>query len=265
MNVAYPSFSIEFDERTKLLTVDGDVRTPSIRYLNQMDAVLYDKQFATEADPRLELYYMYKGVTKENDRPTFEENEVRFDITIMPGHRLGKEFNKTLGQVHEAGPGGFSYPEVYEVISGRAHYLIQQMLDGDLSRVVLVEAREGERVLIPPGWWHFTINSSSEPLVMSNLLWRGVVADYDPITRRKGAAYFELHNGSFVRNTNYGRVPELSRARASPQAAERTAANRSLYSSFVESPETYRYLRHPEDFQSMWRSSPGHSGVSSQQ
>ncbi|HME19292.1 MAG TPA: glucose-6-phosphate isomerase family protein [Nitrososphaerales archaeon] len=247
------------------MTADGDVRAPSIRYLNEMDAVLYDRQFAVEADPRLELYYMYKDVTKKRDRPTFEVNELRFDITIMPGHRLGKEFNKTLGQVHEAGPRGFSYPEVYEVISGRAHYLMQQMRDEDLSRVVLVEAREGERVLIQPGWWHFTINPSSEPLVMSNLLWRGVLADYDPIRRHKGAAYYELHDGSFVRNTNYERVPELSRTRASPELAGRTAANRSLYSSFVESPETYRYLTHPEDFQSMWRSSPGHSGVSSQQ
>lgn len=263
MNVAYPSFGIEFDERTKLLSVDGNVRTPDVRHLDQMNTVLYDKQFAMEADPRLELYYMYRNVTKKNDRLTFEANELRFDITIMSEHRLGKEFNKTLGQVHEAGPSGFSYPELYEVISGRAHYLLQQMHDGDPSRVVLVEAREGECVLIPPGWWHFTINPSNELLVMSDLIWRGVVADYGPIRRRKGAAYFELHDGSLVRNTNYERVPELSWARASPELVERTVGNRSLYSSFVESPETYRYLRHPEDFQSMWRSSPGRSGVSS--
>jgi len=263
MNVSYPSIGIGFDERTKLLSVDGDVRTPDVRYLNQMNSVLYDKQFAMEADPRLELYYMYKDVTKKNDRPMFEANELRFDITIMSERRLGKEFNKTLGHVHEAGPSGFYYPELYEVISGRAHYLLQQMQDGDPSRVVLVEAREGERVLIPPGWWHFTINPSNEPLVMSDLVWRGVVVDYGPIRRRTGAAYFELHDGSLVRNSSYERVPELTRARASPELGERTAGNRSLYSSFVESPETYRYLWHPEDFQSMWRSPPGHSGVSS--
>jgi glucose-6-phosphate isomerase len=263
MNVAYPSIGIEFDDMTKLLSVEGDVRPPVVRHLDEMDAVLYDKQFAMEADPRLELYYMYKDVTKKNDRLTFETNELRFDITIMSGHRLGKEFNKTLGQVHETGPSGFSFPELYEVITGRAHYLLQQMHDGDLSRVVLVEAREGERVLIPPGWWHFTINPSSELLVMSNLIWRGVVPDYDSIRRRKGAAYFELNDGSFVRNASYERVPELSWARGFPKLAERTKGNRSLYSSFVESPETYRCLRHPEDFQSMWKSSPSHSGVSS--
>src|SRR5208337_836937 len=232
MNVSYPPIGIGFDERTKLLSVDGDARTPDVRYLDQMNAVLYDKQFAKEADPRLELYYMYRDVTKKNDRLTFEANELRFDITVMSEHQLGKEFNKTLGHVHKAGPSGFSYPELYEVISGRAHYLLQQMHDGDPSRVVLVEAREGERVLIPPSWWHITINPSNEPLVMSDLIWRGVVADYGPIMRRNGVAYFELHDGSFVRNASYERVPELSRARASPELAERTAGNRSLYSSF---------------------------------
>lgn len=262
MKVAYPPFDIEFDEGTKLLSVDGDMKTPDVRRLDQMDAVLYDRQFAMEAHPGLELYYMYKDVAKKDDRLIFEASEIRFDITIMSEHLLGKEFNKTLGQVHEAGPGGFSYPELYEVISGRAHYLMQQMHHGNPSRVVLVEAREGERVLIPPGWWHFTINPSGKPLVMSNLVWRGVVADYGPIRRRRGAAYFELHDGSLVRNTSYEKVPELSRARASPEPAKRTAGNRSLYSSFVGSPEAYRYLWHPEDFQSMWRS-PGHSGVPS--
>jgi glucose-6-phosphate isomerase len=252
MNVSYPSIGIGFDERTKLLSVDGEVRAPEVRRLDQMDEVMYDRQFAMEADPRLELYYMYKDVTKKNDRLTFEESELRFDITIMSEHWLGKEFNKTLGQVHETGPLGFSYPEVYEVITGRGHYLMQQMHDRDPSHVVLVEAREGERVLIPPGWWHFTINPSNEPLVMSNLVWRGVVADYGSIRRRKGAAYFELHDGSFVRNASYEKVPELSRTRASPELAERAVGGRSLYSSFVESPEKYRYLWHPEDFQSMW-------------
>jgi glucose-6-phosphate isomerase len=262
MNIAYPPFGIEFDEGTKLLSVDGDARIPDVRRLDQMDATLYDREFAMGANPRLELYYMYKGVAKKSDRLTFEASELRFDITIMSEHWLGKEFNKTLGQVHEAGPGGFSCPELYEVISGQAHYLMQQMHHGDPSRVVLVEAREGERVLIPPGWWHFTINPSSEPLVMSNLVWRGVVADYGPIRRRRGAAYFELHDGSLVRNTSYEKVPELSRVRASREPAEMTTGNRSLYSSFVGSPETYRYLSHREDFQSMW-GSPDHSGVQS--
>lgn len=216
-----------------------------------MKDVLYDKQFAMEADPQLDLYYIYRDVTKKGDRPTFEANELRFDITIMPEHRLGKEFNKTLGHVHEAGPGGFSYPELYEVVTGRAHFILQQASNEHLSRVVLVEAREGERVLVPPGWWHCMINPSDEPLVTSNLLWKGVVSDYSLTGSRMGAAYFELSDGSLVVNRSYERVPELSRA--SPRQPERTPDDPPLYSSSVESPQEFRFLKRPEEFQSMWR------------
>ena len=241
---------MEFDEGTKLLSVDGGTRTPSIRRLSQMKDVLYDRQFAMEADPRLDLYYVYRNVTKKEDTATFEANELQFDITIMPERRLGREFNKTLGHGHEVGPGGFSYPELYEVVAGRAHFLLQQMSDEDLTRVVLVEARQGERVLIPPGWWHCIVNPSDGPLVTSNLLWRGVVSDYHQTRGRRGAAYFELVDGSFVVNRSYGSVPELSRA--SPERSEGAPGDRPTYSSFVEGPQAFRFLKHPDEFQSMW-------------
>ena len=250
MKIAYPSLDMEFDKKTKLLSVDGETRTPVIRYLSQMKDVLYDKQFAAEADPRVDLYYVYRDVTKKDDRPTFEANELRFDVTILLEHRLGREFNKTLGHVHGVGPGGFSYPELYGVIAGRAHFILQQISNEDLTRVVLVEAHAGERVLIPPGRWHCMINPSNGPLVTSNLLWTGVVSDYHRARGRLGAAYFELDDGSFVINKSYGRVPELSRA--SPEPSGNASGDPPLYSSFVESPQTFRFLKHPEEFQSMW-------------
>ena len=250
MKVAYPSLDVEFDEETKLLSVNGDTRTPEIRRLSQMRDALYDKRFSVDADPGLDLYYVYRDVTKRSDRLTFEANQLRFDVTIMPELQLGTEFNKTLGHFHQTGPSGFSYPELYEVITGKAHYLLQAMNNNGPNRVILVEAREGERVLIPPGWWHCMINPSDVPLVTSNLLSRGVVSDYRRTERRMGAAYFELSDGSLVVNESYERVPELGRA--PPEPAERASEDPSLYSSFVRGPQAFRFLNHPEEFRSMW-------------
>lgn len=65
-------------------------------------------------------------------------------------------------------PAGVGYPEVYEVLEGRAHFLLQKKT---LDDIVLVEAAKGDIVLIPPGYGHVTINpAQNETLTMANLV-----------------------------------------------------------------------------------------------
>jgi len=66
-------------------------KKPNIRYLYDIKEVLYDKDWLKKA-PNLELYYMYRGIK--------EKSGLRYDITIIPGQMLGKEFTKTKGHQH---------------------------------------------------------------------------------------------------------------------------------------------------------------------
>ncbi len=82
------------------------------------------------------------------DRAYLREQNVRFDVTVIPPGTVGKEYVKTKGHYHPQSPSGVGYPEFYQVFAGEAFYLLQR---SDLGDIVTVAAKTGEFVLIPPG------------------------------------------------------------------------------------------------------------------
>lgn len=155
------------------------------------------------------IYFMYRDVARrESDRRWMSEQRVRYDITRIPGGVFCGEFVKTKGHYHPMSPSGVPYPELYEVMAGRAHYLLQRP---DHSDVALIEADAGTIVLIPPGYGHVTINPGTDELVMANLVSPSFASDYRPYEEMRGAAYYELADRGFVPNPAYPSVPPLRR------------------------------------------------------
>jgi glucose-6-phosphate isomerase len=153
------------------------------------------------------IYYMYRDVARsDDDRRWMASQHVRYDITRIPPGVFCNEFVKTKGHYHPVGPSGVQYPEVYEVMSGRAHYLLQRP---DLTDAALIEAEAGTVVLIPPGYGHITINPDEEELVMANLVSSSFSSDYKPYETLRGGAYYELADRGFVPNPAYASVPPL--------------------------------------------------------
>ena len=104
-------------------------------------------------------------------------------------------------------PAGIGYPELYEVLEGIAHFLLQT---NALDDVVLIEARKGDIVVIPPGYGHVTINPTLvETLIMANLVSTAFSSDYTWYDTMHGAAYYELVGGDVSKNPAY---PEIGRA-----------------------------------------------------
>ncbi len=179
------------------LEFGGKVKEPDVRMLRDMDDVLYDRRWAEGAEDQ-ELYYMYRDLfLSRRDADLFVEEGIRYDITIIPPRMLGLEYVKTAGHYHPQVPGqSVTYPEVYEVLEGEATYLFQRE---DLSDVVVVRAMEGDKVVVPPGYGHITINESNKRLKMANFVARGFSSIYEPIKERGGGAYFLTEDG-FVEN-----------------------------------------------------------------
>jgi oxalate decarboxylase/phosphoglucose isomerase-like protein (cupin superfamily) len=98
-------------------------------------------------------------------------------------------------------------PEIYTVLSGVGHFLLQQASPPfeKIEDAVLVEVRAGETFVVPPDYGHLQINPGPEPLVFSYAVMDGMKGRYDPFKARKGAIYYEMANGggSHVFNTNY--------------------------------------------------------------
>lgn len=94
---------------------------------------------------------------------------LRYDITVIPPAKFGKEYVKTAGHYHPKAPkSDVSYTEIYQVLEGSATYLLQKAgRKGRVLDVAVVEAEKGDIVFIPPDYGHITINRSDKVLKMA--------------------------------------------------------------------------------------------------
>ncbi|MCL5046140.1 MAG: glucose-6-phosphate isomerase [Actinobacteria bacterium] len=242
---------LALDERGRLLFSGGlPAVEPAVRKLAEVREVLADPGALGPED----LYFMYRDVGFPEDKAKLHKNALRYDVTVILPCRLGREFNKTAGHYHPMVPGtDVTYPEVYEVINGVAHYLLQKPGAGGRGAedVVVIVARAGDKVLVPPGYGHITINPGPETLVMTNLVEAEFRSVYDPIREGRGGAYYEIEedgNSVFVVNESYPEVPELRVREARPNPECGLVRGVPLYRAAVEDPAAFEYLVRPQDF-----------------
>jgi glucose-6-phosphate isomerase len=164
---------------------------PQIRYLEELEKVVYDKEWFKKAK-NFPLYYIFRGVK--------EKNEIRYDITVIPPNLLGKEFVKTKGHYHIG-----NFGELYKVLAGEGIFLMQKK---DLSDVYFVRAKRGDFVKIPPNYGHTIINPSGKTLKIANWVSKYCQSDYQSIEKMGGFCYYYTIDG-WVENKNYKKIPKL--------------------------------------------------------
>ncbi len=226
---------VEWNDEREALSVLGAELEPQIRWLKRVREFVQHPVKGIDFTPQ---YYMHRAVARPGD----EWKELRYDLTVLPPRPLGKEYNKTIGHYHPPAPCGKSYPEAYEVLSGEAHYLLQKK---DLTRFILVKAREGDKVMVPPDYGHVTVNPSKEKaLVMSNIAEATFKSEYGDYEGKKGAAYYEFEGG-LEKNPLYGEVPEpeIVGARKFDEFK-----GKELYLWGAEEKEALSFLARPEEF-----------------
>jgi glucose-6-phosphate isomerase len=197
-----------------------------------------------------ELYFMYRDVARPGDRQTAARLGLRYDITVILPGAVGREFNKTVGHYHPLKRGtSLTYPEVYEVLSGQATYLLQSPGDGpgDVGDVQVVIAEAGDKVVIPPGYGHITINAGAEPLVMANWVASEFASVYGEIRELKGGAHYLFADGSWGKNPLYRRVPEIRFEKCRDYEELGLKKGQGMYGLIASAPEKLRFLTHPEE------------------
>lgn len=214
---------------------------PIVRTRGEMEPVLLDSNAKCREEKKFfekqkeipnsagkessDCYYMYRDIALEKDRKAINESGMRYDITILPPILLGEEYSKTFGHFHAKADSKYSYPEVYEVLHGKAHYLLQSE---DSKRFIVIEAKAGDKVVIPPNFGHITVNpSKTVALAMSNWVYKGFESNYSEFKRRQGGMHYETTRG-WIENKNYPsraeiefrkpieRIPELGLTKATP-------------------------------------------------
>ncbi len=225
---------------------------PDVRMLSDITDVVYDRDWLSHAEDA-ELYHMYRDLYLSiRDRELILENGLRYDITVIPPRTLGVEYVKTLGHCHPEVPGAkISYTEIYEVLRGEAHYMIQKGHDR-ITDVVVFKAGRGDKVIIPPDYGHVTINPSNKVLKMANWVCRDFSSFYGPYKEKGGAAYFEIEDHEFVKNQHYQDVPEIRFLKPTNFSEVGLKKGKEMYGLIRENPSLLRYLTAPQEFPSLF-------------
>jgi len=223
---------------------------PACRTLDEAGYAFID----ATAGGRRDLYYMYRDVARNIDRSTLAKHGLRFDITVVMPGLIGQEYNKTVGHYHPVKSGTtYTYPEVYEVLFGEATYLLQRPGDkvGEVADAYVVTARAGDKVVIPPGYGHITINAKNTPLVMTNWVAAEFASVYGEIKELCGGAYYLLDKNQvseWMPNPRYTGLPALRFVEPEDHAEFGLTAGEPMYKVIFEAPEKLRFLTHPEEF-----------------
>ena len=189
------------------------------------------------------VYRVWRNAHLATDNEKINSHNLRYDLTLVPPGIIGNEFVKTAGHYHKK-----PYPEIYEVLLGRAYFLIQSE-----SIVYLAEAGPGEKFIIPPSFGHNTINVFNEPLLMANFVSEKAEYDYKPYENNHGAMYYFVPGGELVnieKNPNYKLIPEIKKIRPKEYPEFSLTKNRPLY-SLINNIEKLRFLNYPEEFASL--------------
>lgn len=179
---------------------------PVVRRLSQMREVFLDKDIQKPE----ELYYMYRDVHCFSDAPFLERNKLRYDVTVIKPDYLGGELMKTAGHYHAN-----NFGELYEVVYGECLCLLQRPDSQDyrvIEEVILVEARAGQKIVIPPGFGHILINPGPDYLVTSNWVSSCFNSEYELYKRMQGGAYFTIISDGkleFRKNPHFKQVVSI--------------------------------------------------------
>lgn len=170
-----------------------------------MKEVVFDKEWFKKTPKNMELYYMYRGIKKKDD--------LRYDITVIPGQILGQEFVKTKGHRHPC-------EETYKVLEGQAVFLLQKVKGKIVEDVYAIKAKKGDKVNIPSNYDHLVINPSNQELKIGNWVSEKSGHNYGLLQKMKGACYFYIKDpasrrratasrGGWIKNKNYKKIPKL--------------------------------------------------------
>jgi glucose-6-phosphate isomerase len=225
---------------------EGELPQPAKRTVEEMRPVLFNPQCRC-SDP---LYFMYRDLSRSGaDWEWLHKHRLRYDLTVIPPRNLCGELVKTKGHYHPKNTAGVGFPEIYEVLEGSAHYLIQSCT---LDDVVLITAGAGDLVIIPPDYGHITINPSpDETLSMANIVSTAFESEYREYETRHGAAYYELSDGAFAKNPAYENAPPVRRLEASCRRGTQRICKGPLY-DLVGNEEALLFLNFPEQYRSVF-------------
>lgn len=245
---SHAGFGVELDPQALTLRFGPGITTaPAVtRRLDEVRALLRDPR-ASGPD---RLYTIYMDVQVPGRAQALGEHGLGYGAVVYNHGTLGEEALRSQGHVHSAPAAtGVAYSEIYEFWHGRGLVYMQDGATADVSDVVVIEAGPGDKVVIPPGWAHTTVNLGDGPMVFGAVYALEARLLYDPLRRLQGTAHYVLADGRLEPNPRYRRVPEARR-----QAPHELRARGLVHGRPALAGEVARldFVSRPERYPELW-------------
>ena len=119
---------VEIDEQTGKLTFGEEVlcQKTAAKTFAGMKHLAYDEH---EAPDDHVCYVFYQNIWRKADAPLFEKTKITNGITVLMPGLMGHECHKNSGHYHSVESHCEPLPEIYEVLCGKAVFLLQQTHD----------------------------------------------------------------------------------------------------------------------------------------
>ncbi|MCL5670624.1 MAG: glucose-6-phosphate isomerase [Acidobacteria bacterium] len=227
---------------------------PELRSLDSIRPSLRDPQCAGP-DP---VYAIAMDVAKCEHKDDLERRMLLYGVVTYAKGRLGEEPVRSQGHIHRVAlHSGWSPPELYEIWSGRAVILMQEFAENDPGRCFAVRADPGEKVVVPPGWVHATINADPErPLTFGAWCERDYGFIYQGVRARRGLAWYAILSADgkllWQPNPNYMK----SQLVIGPPRDYHSLGLREgvpIYKQFENDPSSIQWVSEPARAASEWK------------
>jgi len=216
-----------FDEQLYTISLNWETYQPDIRTFEQMKNLYIDE---LDFDNNDICYLMYRWVYLNNDdKAIFEENNLRYDVTIILPKFFGIEYNKTFWHYHPKRNENSFFEEIYQVLHWKAIYLQQND-----NKSFYTKANNQDVVLMENWFWHTTINPSNNVLIMANIVSNKFSSIYDEYKNKKWARYY-FTTSWWIKNKNYNDNVKL-------EESSKLFKSNDIYGDFVKNPKRFSFL-----------------------
>jgi len=254
-------YPLKLDEQTCAISLGSAMRMPqySTRELVELSKVLEDPQ---AQGPEV-IYWMYRNTGRKVDAGVQEAYDLRYDLSCFRAVMLGREYMKTSGHYHPNVPGqDVAYPEIYEILHGEALYVMQKVTDYgaapdqvQIEDVIIARVSAGQKIIMPSGYGHVTVNTLGVPLLMSNWVSSRFSSFYGSVETSRGFGWYVVEESgepTCVRNPKYSAgVPDFRVAEPQEVPELGITWDKPMYTACAESPEKFAFLNDPARYEEL--------------
>lgn len=254
-----------FDPRLGVHALSEDMRfeyeegvfgpEPELRRLDDIRQSLRDPG-CEGSDP---VYSIVMDVGRDLHRAELINRMLLFGVVAYASGQLGDEPVRSQGHIHAIAPHcGWSTPEMFEIWEGQAIIYAQEWAENDPGRCVAINAKPGDKVVVPPNWAHAVINADPQRrMVFGAWCDRQYGFVYDQIRKRGGLAWFPIvdQGESIHWESNPAYEPSaisIRDARLYPELGLKPEL--PIYEHFARNPESVQWVSEPAKYVHLWPS-----------